>query len=131
MTFTSFTDVWVEAYLRENSIGNIEIGDPVDIVLDMVPGHVFKGSVTSKSFAVKSPTSGEAGQAVTVKSGSGWLRDAQRFPVFIRFNDESAYGSRFAGGQADVQIYTRKSNAILNGMGRLWIRLMSWLTYAY
>ena len=131
MTFVSGSGVWVEAYLRENSLANIQQGDPVDIVLDMVPGRIWKGTVQSKGYAVQAPTDGAPGELVTVKTSSGWLRDAQRFPVIIKFDDEGARGYRFIGGQADVQIYTQESNALLNGLGALWIRLMSWLSYVY
>ena len=85
----------------------------------------------AKGYAVQQPTQGAPGSLVTVKTSSGWLRDAQRFPVIIRFDDDSARGYRFIGGQADVQIYTQKSNALLNGLGSAWIRLMSWLSYVY
>ena len=69
------------------------------------------------------------GDLVTIKGDSGWLRDAQRFPVIIYFDDESAYGYRLGGGQADVQIYG--DNAVLNGLGWAWIRFMSILSYIY
>jgi multidrug resistance efflux pump len=131
MTFVSGSGVWIEAYLRENNLANIKPGDPVDIVLDMVPGRIWKGSVQSKGYAVQKPTKGSPGGLVTVKTSSGWLRDAQRFPVIIKFDDQSARGYRFLGGQADVQIYTQESNAFLNALGQFWIRLMSWLSYVY
>lgn len=131
MTFVSGSGVWVEAYLRENSLGNIQPGDPAEIVLDMLPGRVWQGTVASRGYAVQGPTKGQAGGLVTVKGDSGWLRDAQRFPVVIRFADEGAYGYRFLGGQADVQIYTQHSNAVLNALGWAWIRLMSWMSYVY
>lgn len=130
MTFVSFSDVWVQANLRENSIGNVELGNPVEIILDMAPGKVFKGEVVSKGFAVQQPSGGEAGELTTIKTDSGWLRSAQRFPVIIRFSDDSAKGHRALGGQADVQIYTG-DNFILNALGRIWIRLMSYLSYVY
>ncbi|NOQ41919.1 MAG: biotin/lipoyl-binding protein [Desulfuromusa sp.] len=131
MTFVAFDDVWIQANLRENNAGNIQVGDPVEIVLDMLPGRVLKGTVSSRGFAIKQPSYGAAGEAVTVKAHSGWLRDAQRFPVSINFDDESAEGYRFVGGQADVQIYTQNSNWLLNGLGWVWIRLMSLLSYVY
>ena len=52
------------------------------------------------------------------------------FPVIIRFDDDSSRGYRRYGGQADVQIYA-SDNALLNALGRFWIRLMSVLTYVY
>ena len=68
MTFVSFTDVWIQANIRENSIGNIKIGDPVEITLDMAPGKVFQGKVFSRGFAIQQPSGGAAGEAVTIKS---------------------------------------------------------------
>ncbi|MEA3276532.1 MAG: HlyD family secretion protein [Pseudomonadota bacterium] len=130
MTFVSFSDIWLQANIRENSIGNIKPGDRVEIALDMVPGKVFQGKVFSRGFAVDHVSGGAAGEAATIEGDSGWLRDAQRFPVIIHFADDSARGYRFAGGQADVQIYTG-DHAILNALGGLWIRLMSWLSYVY
>ena len=44
---------------------------------------------------------------------------------------ENSEIGRFIGGQADVQVYTQKSNALLDGLGSAWIRLMSWLSYVY
>jgi len=79
---------------------------------------------------VEQPSGGAIGGLIQVKGNSGWLRDAQRFPVAIKFNDDSAHGFRRAGAQADVQIYTG-DNAILNRLGWLWIRLLSYLSYVY
>jgi multidrug resistance efflux pump len=130
MTFVSATDVWVQANLRENSIGNLNVGDRAEIVLDVAPGRVFPGKVSSIGFGVKQPSGGEVGELESVKGDSGWLRDAQRFPVIVEFADNSAYGLRRAGGQADVQIYT-PGHPILYALGWLWIRLMSVLSYVY
>lgn len=130
MTFVSFDDVWVEAHLRENSIAHVEPGNRVEIALDVAPGRVFRGRVESLGFAVDDPTQGGMGELLTVKSSSGWLRDAQRFPVVIRFTDAAAKGLRRVGGQADVQVYTG-DHAMLNALGWFWIRLMSWLSYVY
>jgi multidrug resistance efflux pump len=65
-----------------------------------------------------------------VEGNSGWLRDAQRFPVVVHFDDDSARGYRRLGGQADVQVYT-SGNFIINTLGWLWIRLLSVLSFVY
>ncbi len=130
MTFTSFTDVWIKAYLRENSMEHLTTGDRVDIVLDAAPGRVFAGTISSVGFAVQQPSGGAVGELETVKNDSGWLRSAQRFPVIIQFADDKSRGFRRIGGQADVQIYSG-DNAVLNLLGRLWIRFMSVLSYVY
>jgi multidrug resistance efflux pump len=132
MTFVSFDDVWIQANLRENSIFHIKPGDRVELTLDTVPGRIFRGTVFSSGFAVQPPSGADVGEAVVIRGSSGWLRDAQRFPVIIYFDrDEFPRGYRRAGGQADVQIYTQKSNWLLNGLGWLRIRLSSWLSYVY
>lgn len=130
MTFIEFDNVWIQANMRENNIANIEAGDAVDIVLDVAPGKVFTGRVSSVGFAVDTATMGEVGGLATVEGKTGWLRDAQRFPVIIVFDDDSARGLRRLGGQADVLVYT-SNNWIINPLGWLYIRLLSWLSYVY
>jgi len=130
MTFIEVDNIWIQANLRENNIANIEPGDSVDIVLDVAPGRVFSGTVSSIGFAVDSSITGTVGDLAKVEGKSGWLREAQRFPVIITFDDDSARGFRRFGGQADVLVYT-SNNWIINPLGWLWIRLLSWFSYVY
>jgi len=131
MTFVSFSEVWVQANIRENSIANIQPGDRVEMSLDTAPGRIFRGTVFSSGIAVQQPLATRVGEAHVIRSSGGWLRDAQRFPVLIDFDETIPRNLRRAGGQVDVQIYTQKSNWLLNGLGWLWIRLMSLLSYIY
>ncbi|MGR5148064.1 HlyD family secretion protein [Photobacterium alginatilyticum] len=128
LTFVSGEDVWIDAYFRENSLGNMIVGDEVEIVLDFAPGRVFKGKVASIDWGISWGQSEQAGQLVSVTPQTGWLRQTQRFPVAIRFDDDTARGFRRVGGQADVIVYTQDSS-VLNMFGRVWIRIMSWLSY--
>ncbi len=130
MTFIEFDNVWIQANMRENNIANIEPGDPVDIVLDVAPGQVFKGRVSSVGFAVDTAATSEVGGLAKIEGKTGWLRDPQRFPVIITFDDDRAYGLRRLGGHADVLVYT-SNNWIINPLGWLYIRLLSWLSYVY
>ncbi len=130
MTFIEVENVWVKANLRENSIANVKKGTPVDIILDSAPGKVFKGKVNSMGFAVSHEKGGAIGDLETIESQSGWLRDAQRFPVYISFDDDSAKGYLRMGGQADVQFYST-DNWLINSLGWLWIRTLSLFSYVY
>ncbi|NCF29688.1 MAG: HlyD family efflux transporter periplasmic adaptor subunit [Gammaproteobacteria bacterium] len=130
MTFVSGTDVWIQANMRENSLGHVKPGNEVDIVLDVAPGRIFKGVVKSIGVGISQGPSESLGQLQTIKTTSGWLRDAQRFAVIIDFADNEAIGFRRVGGQADVQIYAG-DNTILNGLGWLWIRFLSILSFVY
>ncbi len=130
MTFIEADNVWIQANMRENNIANIEPGDAVDIALDVAPGKVFSGTVSSVGFAVDSSITGTVGELAKVDGKSGWLREAQRFPVIITFDDDSSRGLRRLGGQADVLIYT-SNNWVINPLGWLWIRALSWFSYVY
>jgi multidrug resistance efflux pump len=130
MTFVSAENVWIEAYMRENSLGNIEAGDPVDIVLDMRPGKVFRGKVVSIGYAVDWKNNADAGSLQSVNSDSGWLRNAQRFPVIISFDERPGKGLLRGGGQADITVYT-SGNWITNSLAWAWMRLVSIFSYAY
>lgn len=129
MTFLDTRLVWLESYIRENSLGHVEPGDEVEISLDKAPGKVFKGKVESVTSGVSWNKSGQSASALpTISVQEGWMRDAQRFPVVITFSDDSSKGYRLEGGQADVVIYTG-DNFLLNGIGWFQIRLMSYLSY--
>ena len=130
MTFVSAEDVWVEAYMRENSLGNIRPGNPVEIALDMRPGKVYHGEVVSIGYAVDWKNHSQAGSLQSVSSDTGWLRSAQRFPVIIRFNERPEPGIVRGGGQADVTIYT-SGNWITNSLAWIWMRIVSIFSYAY
>ncbi|WP_369808754.1 HlyD family secretion protein [Photobacterium sp. J15] len=128
LTFVSGEDVWIDAYFRENSLGNMIVGDEVEIVLDYAPGRVFKGKVASIDWGINWGQAEQVGQLASVSPQTGWLRQTQRFPVTIQFDDDNARGLRRVGGQADVIVYTQENSA-LNIFGRIWIRLVSWLSY--
>jgi multidrug resistance efflux pump len=130
MTFIEVDNVWIKANLRENSIANVKAGTPVEIILDSAPGRVFQGEVSSMGFAVSHEKGGAIGDLETIESSAGWLRDAQRFPVYITFDSESTKGLLRLGGQADVQFYST-DNFLINSLGWLWIRILSWFSYVY
>lgn len=134
MNLVSFDEVWVEAYLTENNLARVSIGDPVEVTLDLYPGRIFDGVVSSITFGASiGPES--SGSLTKPPEEQSWMRDPQRFPVRIlmsgyEIGSEEVDIRRNLNGQADVIIYTN-DNWLLNGLGSAWIRLMSWLSYAY
>jgi multidrug resistance efflux pump len=127
-TLVTANDVWIQADMRENNIANVKIGDPVELTLDVEPGRIFKARVRSVGVGVNTGRSTNRGELPSISSPSGWLRDPQRFPVIIGLNLDETYGLRRVGGQADVIVYTG-DNALLNFIGRVQIRVSSWLSY--
>ena len=65
---------------------------------------------------------------VKITTDSGWLRDPQRFPVRLVFDEmEFPKGVRY-GSQANIIIYADDS-AVMDTLGRLWIRAVALLSY--
>ncbi|GIU53518.1 MULTISPECIES: HlyD family secretion protein [Shewanella] len=128
MTFISSEDVWIEANFRENSIGNMKPGDKVEFALDYAPGKVFTGKVAYIDYGVDWGQNEQTGKLAQTTGQTGWLRQSQRFPVTIVFDEDEAKGLRRVGGQADVMVYTKESS-VMNLFGKFWIRLVSWFSY--
>ncbi|MEM9432186.1 MAG: efflux RND transporter periplasmic adaptor subunit, partial [Pseudomonadota bacterium] len=135
MTYISSENLWIEAYMTENNLGNVSVGDPVEVVLDVHPGRIFDGVVASFAGAASSGSDAQAGQLQSIPRSSGWMRDPQRFPLRISLPGyetatEKDDARMMVNGQADVIIYTSE-NAILNAIGVVYIRLVGYLSYLY
>lgn len=128
MTFISAEDKWLLASLRENSLGVLESGQAAEVVLDTLPGRVFKAEVRSIGWGIGEndidPTTG----LPKTTNETGWLTDPQRFPVNLTFKeDHLPHGARY-GSRAAVIIYASDS-AIMNAIAWARIRLIAFLTY--
>jgi multidrug resistance efflux pump len=132
MTLIAIHDLWINADLTENNLGNIDPGDEVAIVLDVLPGEVLKGRVRSVGGGVSSGQQAPPGTLPTIQNSRDWLRQAQRFPVAIEFDAAEAerLGRVRPGGQAEVMVFTG-DNFLMNLLGAGYIRLMSLLSYLY
>lgn len=135
MTLIAIHDVWISADLTENNLGRVQPGTPVAIVLDALPGAVLDGQVRSVGYGVSVGQTPAPGTLPSIQNSRDWLRPAQRFPVIIEFTPEAKkrlIDSRAirAGGQAEVMAFPSEGNP-LNPLGRLFVGLMSWLSYAY
>jgi multidrug resistance efflux pump len=132
LTLIAVHDLWISADMTENNLSQIRPGNAVGIVLDALPGKVLKGKVRSIGSGVSSGKSTQGGLP-TVENNGDWLRQAQRFPVIIEFEPDElkhVIGRTRIGGQADVIVYTG-DHVILNALSHGYIRLMSWLSFAY
>ena len=132
MTLIAIHDMWISADMTENNLGNINPGDEVAIVLDVLPGEVMKGRVRSVGYGVSSGQEAPPGTLPTIQNSRDWLRQAQRFPVAIEFDASDADRLRKVriGGQAEVMVFTG-DNVVMNMLGTGYIHLKSWLSYLY
>ena len=128
MTYIDIREIWVDAAFRENTLENMKAGDPVDIVLDIRPGRIFKGRIQSIGFGVSSQESDPQTGLRKLRNPSGWIRDPQPIPVRIEFDPGTIPTGIRLGSQANVIVYTG-GNSVMNALGRLRIRLVALLTY--
>ena len=131
MTFIGVHNIWIQADFTENNLGHIDPGDSVEIVFDSLPGRVFPGQIRSTGLGVD-VAAAPLGALPTVDNDRSWLRDAQRFPVQVDFqlrDNEDRLAVR-VGAQASVITYTGK-NWLFNAVGKIYIRIVSILTYAF
>ncbi|WP_238946990.1 HlyD family secretion protein [Seongchinamella unica] len=133
ITLLSLSDVWIEAQYTENNLGHLLTGTPVQILFDSLPGEVFHGVIDNIGMGVSSGRTPQPGTLPTVNNDRNWLRPAQRFPVRVRFDPQQAEQLRTQlrmGGQASVMAYTEGA-WLTRILGRLYMRFMSIVSYAY
>ena len=123
---------WISADLRENQLGNVKPGQDVTVALDIRPGKLFRGTVHSIGWGISQGDEAPNGQLATVQAPQGWIRQPQRFPVRILLRPSDDEDSKFdagrSGAQANVIIFT-SDRSLLNPIGRLWIKVITLLSY--
>jgi multidrug resistance efflux pump len=133
MTLVAIHDVWINAEFTENNLGYLRPGSPVEVLFDALPGRVYSGRVRSIGLGVSVSQPPPPGTLPTIQNSRDWLRQAQRFPVIIGFDtgqDADLRRQLRIGGQTSVIAYTEGQD-VLKWLGEAYIRVMSWLSYAY
>lgn len=133
MTLVAIHDVWINAEFTENNLGHLKVGTPVELLFDVAPGQIFKGQVRSVGIGVSAGDNPPAGSLPSIKNNRDWLRQSQRFPVIVSFTPgkyPSLKKQIRIGGQASVIAYT-ENDGVLKFIGETYIRMMSYLSYAY
>ena len=133
LTLVAIHDVWVRAEFTENNLGHIRPGTRAEILFDALPGRVFDGELSSIGLGISAQQAPPPGTLPTIQNDRDWLRQAQRFPVIVRFDaeqDEALYEQLRIGGQATVIAYS-EGHGVLGFLGKAYIRLMGLFAYAY
>jgi len=133
MTLIAIQDIWISAEFTENNLGHMRVGTPVEIVVDAVPGKVFTGKVRSIGLGIAAGQAPPVGSLPSIENNRDWLRQSQRYPVMIEFDEgqhEQLKDYVRIGGQVEVMAYTEEAK-LLKMIGKVYIRVMSWFSYAY
>ena len=122
---------WVVANVPENSLGNINVGDPVLITFNVAPGRLVRGHVGSMASGVtQSIASGLAGPLPYVAQRRQWLREVQRIPVRIELDRQADIPALRVGSRANVVVLTQDAG-IVAAVGHAWLRIVSLANYVF
>lgn len=127
MTFIDVGTVWITAAFKENSLENVAAGNRADVLFDLLPGQVFGATVESVGMGVAQGSVDPKTGLPKISTESGWVRTPQSFPVRLILDEGRPKGVRY-GSQANVVIYTG-DHPVTNTIGRIWMRVLSVLTY--
>jgi multidrug resistance efflux pump len=130
LTFLEAQLVWLNAFLRENSLEYITPGLRAEVVLDVLPGRVLPARVETVGWGVGDDDVDPASGLPKTRQGTGgWLAPAQRFPVQLAFETAGGppSGVRY-NARASVIFYTGE-HRVANALAWLWIRMIAVLTF--
>jgi len=127
MTFIDVGTVWIAAAFKENSLEKTAVGNRAEVLFDALPGKLFPATVESVGLGVSQNDTDPSTGLPKIRSESGWVQEAQRFPVRLTLDEGRPKGVRY-GSQVTVVIYTG-DNPVTNAWGAIWMRIMSVLTY--
>jgi len=77
-------EVWVVANFKENQVGKMRPGQPVDIKIDAYPGKVFKGKIDS----IQRASGAKASLFPPENAVGSFVKIVQRIPVKIVFTEK-------------------------------------------
>ena len=107
---------WVEANLKETTLTNVEVGQKVEVVLDIYPDVTWTGVVESIS-----PATGAEFAILPPQNASGnWVKVVQRLPVRVQLEPHPGEPVLRAGMTATVSIDT--------GRQRHFADVFTWIT---
>ena len=104
LSIVPLDSIWAVANLKETDIGDIRIGDPVDVEVDAYPGHHFSGRVESIS-----PATGAKFSLLPPDNATGnFTKVVQRIPVRIRLDRPNDAQRPLRPGMSVVATITTK-----------------------
>ncbi|MNP32968.1 Inner membrane protein YibH [compost metagenome] len=127
MTFIHEDDTSYVGWFWQNSMQRLAVGDEAEVVIDGIPGKIFKGEVQAVIPAIASGN---------VQANIGLLDQTSaqvpgRLPVLIKITDpEWSKYQVIAGSSGQAAIYTDYFHHVAI-MRKILLRMGSWLNYLF
>jgi membrane fusion protein (multidrug efflux system) len=106
MAICSLTEIWVDANFKETQLGDLRIGQPVDLFVDMYGGRqVFKGRISGFTMGTGSTLA-----LLPPENATGnFVKVVQRLPVRIDLeNYDPDKNPLFIGTSVESYVYFNK-----------------------
>jgi membrane fusion protein (multidrug efflux system) len=103
LAIVSEQGMWVEANFKETDLGNVRVGQPVEVRIDTYGGRKWTGRVAS----IAQATGAEFALLPAQNATGNWVKVVQRIPVRIAFESGPEELPLRAGMSAYVRIDTR------------------------
>ena len=132
LTMIDLQGAWIIGYFRENQLGNMNVGDAAEVVLDVLPGQVWPAQLVSFAGGIMTVNQAAApGGLVDTPPQQQWMAEPQRFGVRLQFDppDQRPPNVRL-GSQATVMVYTEEAG-LLRPLWKLLIRARALISYVY
>ena len=132
LTMIDLQGAWIIGYYRENQLGNMQVGDPAEVVLDVLPGQVWPAQIVSFAGGIMTVNQAAApGGLIDTPPQQQWMAEPQRFGVRLQFEppDQRPPNVRL-GSQATVMVYTEEAG-VLRPLWKLLIRVRALVYYVY
>lgn len=132
MTFIDSRGAWISLDLRENQLGNVDVGDEVDISFDAVPGKIFKGTVKAVAWGID-PGKATANGLQKTQPSNQWFEPARNVPVHIELDGglEGWPKVAKAGGKVSAVIYAEGRGNPVAWFSSLTFKIKSVISYLH
>ncbi|MBW3761136.1 HlyD family secretion protein [Aeromonas jandaei] len=127
MTFIHKDETAYVGWFWQNSMQRLAVGDEAEVVIDGIPGKIFKGKVTAVIPAI---AAGNVQANAMLLDQTSAIRPG-RMPVLISITDpEWAKYQVIAGASGQAAVYTEYFQHV-SVMRKVLLRMASWMNYLF
>lgn len=127
MTFIHKDETAYAGWFWQNSMQRLAVGDEAEVVIDGIPGKIFKGKVTAVIPAI---AAGNVQANAMLLDQTSAIRPG-RMPVLISITDpEWAKYQVIAGASGQAAVYTEYFHHV-SVMRKVLLRMASWMNYLF
>jgi multidrug resistance efflux pump len=132
LSFIDGAGAWVTADLRENQLVKADAGDPVDILFDGQPGHIYSGRLQSIAWGIN-PGRTTVNGLIQNQPETRWFEPARRMPVNIELDGgiDAWPANVRAGSKVNVVVYTDGRGGLVGWTAAGLLRLRSLISFLY